>query len=178
MPPVSSPIRATLTFGVNDDFHMFGTLKKSEIEGVLKSQAVGRLACSAGDEPYLIPISFAYDGKFIYCHSDEGKKIEIMRKNPRVVFQADEMKDMANWKSVLVSGVYEELTDRKERNDAMQILLNRYLPVISSVTTHLGEHWPFHPEDTGSINGVVFRIRISSVTGRFESNILSPAMAG
>jgi hypothetical protein len=142
------------------------------------NQPVGRLASCADNVPYVVPLSYAYDGEYIYCHTGEGRKVEILRKNPTVCFQVDEMMDMANWKCVVVYGTFEELKGREERNKAMSILLNRYLPVISSVTTHLGEHWPFHPDDTSDIKGVVFRIAIKSKSGRFESNLLSPSMAG
>jgi nitroimidazol reductase NimA-like FMN-containing flavoprotein (pyridoxamine 5'-phosphate oxidase superfamily) len=157
---------------------MFGTLNEIELERLIAGQWVGRIACCDNGKPYMVPISYAYDGTFIYCHSDEGRKVNIMRRNPQVCFQVDEMKDMANWKSVVMEGFFEEITDPKERNDAMLTLLNRYLPVISSVTTHLGEHWPFYPDDASAIDGLIFKIRIQSKFGKFESNTLSPAIPG
>jgi uncharacterized protein len=157
---------------------MLGNLPASQIEDVLKNQLVGRIGCSLNGETYVVPISYAYDGNYIYCHTTEGKKTEMMRKNPKVCFQVDEMKDMANWRSVLVQGEFEELTTTGERNNGMQTLLNRYLPIISSVTTHIGEHWPFHPEDVSNINGIVFRIAVKEKTGRFESSMQSPSFPG
>lgn len=157
---------------------MLGDLQLHQIEEVLKNQFVGRIGCSLADETYIVPISYAYDGNYIYCHTKEGKKTAIMRKNPNVCFQVDEMKNMANWRSVIVHGYFEELKNKEDRTAGMQILLNRYLPVISSVTTHIGEHWPFHPEDVNHIDGIVFRIAVKEKTGKFESNMHSPNMAG
>lgn len=157
---------------------MLGTLPQQQIEEVLKTQIVGRIGCCSDGETYIVPISYAYDGTYIYCHTHEGKKAEMLRKNPKVCFEVDEMKDMANWRSVIAQGFFEELKNRNERNMAMQTLLNRYLPIISSVTTHLGEHWPFHPDNTTDIKGLVFRIAIKEKTGRFEYNEQSPNMAG
>jgi len=157
---------------------MLGILPLSQIEDVLKNQLVGRIGCSVNNETYVVPISYAYDGNYIYCHTTEGKKMEMMRKNPKVCFQVDEMKDMANWKSVLVQGEFEEVKSNMERNAAMQNLLNRYLPIISSVTTHFGEHWPFHAEDLSNIDGIVFRIAVKEKTGRFESTMQSPSLPG
>lgn len=164
------------TLALND--FMFGDLQPNQIEDVLKNQFVGRIGCSLQGETYIVPISYAYDGNFIYCLAKEGKKTGIMRKNPKVCFQVDEMKTMANWRSVIVQGEFEELREREERTIAMQFLLNRYLPVISSVTTHLGEYWPFRPEDVNRIEGVVFRIAIKEKTGRFENNMHSPHLPG
>jgi len=157
---------------------MLGTLNASEIEVVLKSGLIGRIGCSADGETYVVPISFAYDGQYIYCHTHEGMKTDIMRRNPRICFQVDEMQNMANWRSVIVQGVYQELTNSGLRAAAMQTLLNRYLPIISSATTHLGDHWPFHSENIDAIKGVVFRIAIKEKSGRFENSTQSPHMAG
>ncbi|HEY0355242.1 MAG TPA: pyridoxamine 5'-phosphate oxidase family protein, partial [Flavisolibacter sp.] len=142
------------------DPHMLGTLSNEKIEELLHNQVVGRIGCHADGETYVVPISYAYDGQYIYCHTHEGKKASFMRKNPAICFEVEEMNTMANWKSVVVQGIYEEIKGHHERNASMQILLNRYLPIMSSITTHLGQHWPFHPDDTGEIDGIVFRILI------------------
>ena len=80
---------------------MFGSLDKQQIEQVLHHQLVGRIGCHDNGLTYVVPISYAYDGNFIYGHTSEGMKIRIMRKNPNVCFQVDEMENMGNWKSVI-----------------------------------------------------------------------------
>ncbi|RYF87527.1 MAG: pyridoxamine 5'-phosphate oxidase family protein [Chitinophagaceae bacterium] len=157
---------------------MLGTLDPVQIEDVLTKGMVGRLGCHADGETYIVPISYAYDGQYIYCHTHEGKKTALLRKNPSVCFQVDEMQDMANWKSVIVQGNFEELKEAKQRVSGMQTLLNRYLPVISSMTTHLGRHWPFQPEDINEIDGIVFRISVREKTGKYELGQASPQMQG
>jgi len=148
---------------------MLGTLQPVQIEDVLKHGLVGRIGCSTNDKTYVVPISYAYDGQFIYCHTHEGQKTSIMRKNPNICFEVEEMKDMANWKSVILQGEFVELKEKGERNLAMDTLLRRYLPMISSVTTHLGDHWPFHSDDATEIDGITFKIKINEKYGRFES---------
>ena len=157
---------------------MLGSLQPQQIDEVLKKELVGRIGCHADGETYIVPISYGYDGDYIYCHTHEGKKTAMMRRNPAICFQVEGMKDMANWKSVIVQGRFEELTDKNERIKAMQTLLHRYLPMISSVTTHLGEHWPFEPDDIDEIGGVIFRIAIKHKSGRFETSQASPSIPG
>ncbi len=149
---------------------MFGELKPQETEFLLESQIVGRLACFADGMGYIVPMSYVYDGEYIYAHAKEGMKVEMMRKNPKVCFQTDKMLDMANWQSAIVWGEYEELKSQEERVQALKKLMDRVLPVISSETVHLSPHWPFPPEEIGSIKGVVFRIRVEKMTGRFEKS--------
>jgi uncharacterized protein len=147
---------------------MFGKLNPEEIEQVLIHQVVGRLGCHADDITYVVPVSYAYDGRFIYGRSFEGMKINMMRKEPKVCFQVDVMNNMADWQSVIVWGMYEELKHSTERNEALQKLMDRRLPLLSSETTHLSPVWPFMPQDIGDIKGIVFRILITKKTGRFE----------
>jgi len=47
-------------------------------------------------------------------------------------------------------------------------LIKRDLPVIASKTVQLTEDWPFLPEDLNSIPGIVFRIKLTMKTGRYE----------
>jgi hypothetical protein len=156
---------------------MIGKLSPSEIEDVLSLQCVGRIGCHDKDNIYVVPISYAYDGENIYCHAYEGKKIELMRTNPGVCFEVDEMKDMANWKSVILQGQFEEIKEKKERDKALEILVNRRLPISSSITTHLGQTWPFVGDGfkgLSDIPGIVFRISIREKTGRFEKTTVTP----
>ena len=159
---------------------MIGHLSQVEIEDLLRNQVVGRLGCQEDDLIYIVPMSYAYDGDNIYCHSYEGKKVKLMRKNPKVCFQVDEMKDMANWKSVIVWGEFEELKDEDEKDQALKMLLERVLPLVSSVTTHLGETWPFSVANGAELNripGVVFRISPREKTGKYERTSKSPLMS-
>lgn len=159
---------------------MIETLASPEVENLLRTQIVGRIGCHDGDFMYVVPISYAYDGEYVYCHSYEGKKIEMMRKNPKVCFQVDEMRDMANWKSVVAWGEFEELTDHDARSKALQILLKRQLPISSSITTHLGQTWPFTGNGTNGLSeipGIVFRIYLEEKTGKCECTSESPATA-
>ena len=98
---------------------------------MLHQQFIGHLGCQDKDTVYVVPVSYAYDGGNIYCHTLEGQKVAMMRNNPKVCFQVDEMKDMANWKSVITWGNFEEIDDEMERRKALHILSARRLPISS-----------------------------------------------
>jgi nitroimidazol reductase NimA-like FMN-containing flavoprotein (pyridoxamine 5'-phosphate oxidase superfamily) len=149
---------------------MIGTLNNEEIEEVLLNQVMGRLAFHADDNTYIVPISYAYDGQYIYIHTGEGMKTEMMRKNPKVCFETDHLLNMANWKSVIVWGTCEEVNTKTDRHSALSLLLNRILPIISSETTHLSPQWPFPPDNLDEIKGVICKITVNKKTGRFEKN--------
>jgi uncharacterized protein len=147
---------------------MFGDLTVTQMEDLLLSNILGRIGCHSHNTTYIVPISFAYNDRTIYCHSRPGTKINMMRQNPEVCFEVDQLHDMANWKSVIAWGTFHELTDKKERSIALELLVNRVLPILSSETTHLSTSWPFPPDDLNEIKGIVFKIAIHKMTGRYE----------
>ncbi|MGZ8517887.1 MAG: pyridoxamine 5'-phosphate oxidase family protein [Chitinophagaceae bacterium] len=149
---------------------MIGELNNQQIDALLSEQVVGRLACSYKKLIYIVPVSYAHEGNYIYVRTFEGSKLDIMRKNPEVCFEADNINNMADWQSVIAWGTFEELKDKQEREKGLRILLKRHLPMNSSITTHLGRTWPFSEYELEEITGIVFRIAITKKTGRFEHN--------
>ena len=139
-----------------------------EIEKLLSDQVMGRIGCRYGDSIYIVPISYAYDGKYIYCHTQEGMKVHLMREHPQICFEVEHMADMANWQTVIGWGAFEELTGAAEKNYALQKLHERILPMIASETVQLSADWPFGPSEPGAIEGVTFRIDLKEKSGRFE----------
>jgi len=100
----------------------------------------------------------------------------MIRKNPEVCFQVDELQDMANWRCVIAWGTVEELTDESQRTEALRVLAARPLPFPSSETTHLSPVWPFF-SDSNDVQGIFFRILLHRKTGRFERLDPGPVFA-
>ena len=84
-------------------------ISQQECSELLERVSLGRLACSLNDQPYVVPVAFSYEPDCIFIFSTFGKKIEWMRKNPKVCLQADEIGNGSNWTSVIVTGTYLEL---------------------------------------------------------------------
>jgi nitroimidazol reductase NimA-like FMN-containing flavoprotein (pyridoxamine 5'-phosphate oxidase superfamily) len=147
---------------------MFETLSDEQIKSVISNNIVGRLGCHADGKTYVVPISYAFEDNCIYARTFEGLKIDMMRKNPEICFQVDEMESMADWRSVIIWGKFEELDEKAEREKGLKILMSRILPKISSETVKLTPEWPFPGNDLVSIKGIVFRIAIKEMTGRLE----------
>jgi nitroimidazol reductase NimA-like FMN-containing flavoprotein (pyridoxamine 5'-phosphate oxidase superfamily) len=147
---------------------MLGELKEAAITNILHSQVIGRLACSNGKEPYITPVTYAYDGDFIYGQTNEGKKLDILRKNPKVCFEVDMITDMRNWQSVVIYGKFEEL-EGAEAKKLREILFDRVFPLSTSSTIHPHEHeTKTKVDDSTRVKRVLYRIRIQEATGRFE----------
>lgn len=135
---------------------MVGNLSTDEIEAMLKRHRVGRLACSANDRPYVVPINYVYDRNHVYAYSTVGRKIEVMREQPLVCFEVDEIDQPSAWRSIVAEGVYEELREEPERTDALRRLVGAGSPVPPGLN------------GSGLGSAVVFRIRLTEKSGRFE----------
>lgn len=151
---------------------MLGKLTDYEIEEVLSNNLYGHLGCHDDGRTYVVPINYVYDGKDIIAHTITGMKIQMMRNSPHVCFQVDEMKDFTNWKSVIVWGDYQELTDTMEKYRAMKLFVDRTLHLKISETAIPPEtsETRVHPRSPGNIKPVIYRIVILEKSGRYESD--------
>ena len=99
---------------------LISELSGDESLDLLARTQFGRLACAKGDQPYIIPMFFAYEHRHIYCASTLGRKTEWMRANPLVCLEVDEVTSPQKWVSVVVCGRYRELPDTPEYEDERQ----------------------------------------------------------
>lgn len=127
-------------------------LGEDGIEALLRTALVGRIACCQHDEgrPYLVPLAYGYDGESAYAISGPGRKLAIMREQPLVTFEVDEATAEDRWRSVIADGEFEEITDPDARSRAIKIVA------------------PSAGTDSVSPDAIVYRLRLSNKTGRFE----------
>ena len=150
---------------------MIGILSPAQIEAVLNENILGRIGCNDGRKTYVVPVNYVYDGQQIIAHSVDGMKIRMMRSNPAVCFEVDEMKSFTNWKSVILWGVYQELTDERSRYNAMKHFVDRmiHMKISESALPPETTENRVHPRSPGNIKPIVYRIVINERTGRFEN---------
>ena len=149
---------------------MLGKLNNEEIEELLQNNNMGRIGCSSGRKTYVVPVNYVYDGKSIIAHSVEGMKIKMMRVNPAVCFEVDEITTNTHWKSVIAWGTYPEITGERERLDAMKIFVSKMMKLKISTTAHPPEMAEQRIHDQhGSVKPVIYRILLDEKTGRYET---------
>jgi nitroimidazol reductase NimA-like FMN-containing flavoprotein (pyridoxamine 5'-phosphate oxidase superfamily) len=150
---------------------MLGKLNETQIEGLLKQQVIGRLACHADGITYIVPVNYVYDGTAIYGHSSQGQKIDMMRKNPDVCFEVDEIQSLFKWQSVVAWGRFEEIVDIEEKQQAMQGIIHSIMPLANNPTDHPSHGITANESDIGtSVELIVYKIVITKKTGRFENS--------
>ena len=150
---------------------MIGSLTKDQCERILLGSMIGRIGCNASGKTYVVPVTYVYDDGYIYVRSKEGLKVKMMRKNPQVCFQVDQIDNMANWRSVVLWGKFEEVKGSAEQSQALKILTNGLEAYATSDSIK-------PPKDDGDMNPhkekkpVFYRISIEEISGRFEKQEL------
>jgi len=150
---------------------MLGKLNEQQIETLLKKHVTGRIACHAGGVTYIAPVNYVYDGTYIYGHSAAGKKIEMMRENPDICFEIDEIQSIFKWQSVIAWGTFEEVTDMAERQRIMQGIIHRIMPLSVNPANHPSHGITESDSDVGfGVELIVYKIALVTKTGRFENS--------
>jgi nitroimidazol reductase NimA-like FMN-containing flavoprotein (pyridoxamine 5'-phosphate oxidase superfamily) len=152
---------------------MIGAMTQEQIDRLLRSEMIGRIGCCSGSKVYVVPVTYAYDNGFIYAHSSEGRKVQMMRQNPNICFEVEQVANMSNWQSVIVQGTFEELIG-EDASRAMELLMERFLPFMGMTSetlmpSHDGDPRAVHGSQYGNHTAVVYRIRVTEMTGRYET---------
>lgn len=148
---------------------MVRELNDTQVEDLLKSQLTGRIGCHSDGVTYIVPINYTYDGFNIYCHSAKGMKIDMMRKNPEVCFEVDDIKTITTWQSVIAWGRFEEIVDMTEKQEVMQKLSDRVMPNMADDSIPPSHGFVDEDSEVGLVvELIVYKIILNRKTGRFE----------
>lgn len=149
---------------------MHRPLSAEGIEELLTSQVFGHLACCDAGVPYIVPIAYIYHDNAIYGQTTEGRKTDILRRNPLVCFQVQQHTDC--WRSVLCYGTFEELDFQKLQDNDGTMIVELLTMRLGAIQDDIGITVPFSfnghatPLSADDRVSTVFRIVISEKTGR------------
>ena len=131
-----------------------------EIRETLERLNYAHLSCSRDDLPYVVPVHYVFDGEHIFIYTTEGKKAEMLRANPELCLQAEEVTDKENWVSVIAFGRAEQLVDADERRAALDRILEVNPRLTPAVSIRWMDSWVRENVE------VIYRVRPRKVTGR------------
>ena len=111
---------------------------RDEIDAIINDCDVCRLALAVDDAPYLVPLSFGYDGEALYLHTaKKGKKIEYFEANNRVCFEFERnvtfirddsgpCESTFSFESVIGYGTICEIVQTEEKSYALGEITRQY----------------------------------------------------
>lgn len=150
---------------------MMGELTHDQCEELLHSRPYGHLGLHAEGETYVVPVMYTYHKGAVYGHSYEGKKAAMMRKNPRVCLQAEDIRTPNEWRSVIISGTAKELTGN-DAQKAVRIIVDRLKRFEGTWEAYLpfSEESASHPARSDGSRPIFYKIVIETIVGRYEKH--------
>lgn len=141
--------------------------ERAQIDDIIRRSRVCRMGLVCDGAPYVVPLSFGYDGEAVYLHmAIEGKKLACLRANPRVCLEWDIPGELrpadaaCGWgmayESVIAFGTAEELADDEAKRYGLAQIMAQYAGE--------GRAWSFPPEQLART--VVVRVRVEEMTGK------------
>jgi nitroimidazol reductase NimA-like FMN-containing flavoprotein (pyridoxamine 5'-phosphate oxidase superfamily) len=115
-----------------------------EIDEILKKAEICRIGLTDGDEPYVVPVCFGYEGNTLYFHSaPEGRKIDLIKKNGRVCFEIDTDVEIVSaekpcawtvrYRSVMGVGRAVILEKNEEKKHGLNVIMRQYSKNITGL---------------------------------------------
>jgi nitroimidazol reductase NimA-like FMN-containing flavoprotein (pyridoxamine 5'-phosphate oxidase superfamily) len=86
-------------------------------------------------------MNYAYDGKELYFFTTEGMKTRFIESNPQVCLQVEEVTDSTHWRSVMVIGKAEQITQNEEMQRAMKIITDRNPSLTPAISATQLDTW-------------------------------------
>lgn len=138
------------------------------MEQVLAEEHFCRIALCEDNKPYMVPMNFGYEGGCLYLHSAcEGKKIDILKKNPNLCFEVDRgcqaipAESPCNWSmeycSIIGFGEAIFVEEPEEKKKGLDIIVKKYL----------GKPYNDYPEEMLR-KLVVIKVKIKNLTGKMS----------
>ncbi|MCJ7623552.1 MAG: pyridoxamine 5'-phosphate oxidase family protein [Anaerolineaceae bacterium] len=108
-----------------------------KIDAVIQQALYCHIALSVDDQPYVIPVSYGYQDNALYFHSGpKGKKLELLKENPRVGFSIEHQVELKEAKSackysmlyasVIGKGRAHLLESIEEKSRGLDIVVKHY----------------------------------------------------
>ena len=138
-------------------------MSHESIIALLQHEHIGRIACVKELQPYVTPMRLSYHDNYLYSFATEGKRVSWMRANPLVCVEVESIVSLYCWRTVVASGMYEELPNSSEHVEQRVLAFN-----LLSETSNWWEPGlvkTCHRNVVRPLAAVYFRIRITELTG-------------
>ncbi len=156
---MASPRRPQEQQAAADGTPAFRALSRDEMEQILARNHFGRLAYSLHDRVDIEPISYVYDGGWLYGRTSHGTKLSVLEHHRWVAFEVDEIQSAFEWRSVVVKGAFYIVeADTPESRDPAYTHGVALLRALVPKTLTARDPTPFRSS--------VFRIHLDEITGR------------
>lgn len=140
---------------------------KKEIQSFLQQIGYGHLGYIHEGKPYVMPMHYYLKDSDIYLFTTEGMKTHDIDANPEICLQVEKIHDPLHWRSVIVTGRAERLTEQQDIDHAMQFIKERNPTLSPAINRTWIDAW-------GRAEVIaIYRIYPSEMTGRTTDGLSS-----
>jgi uncharacterized protein len=140
---------------------------QKEIQDFLQQVGYGHLGYIHEGKPYVMPMHYYLENSDIYLLTTEGMKTHDIDTNPDVCLQIEEIHTPLHWRSVIVIGRAERLTEQQDIDLAMQFIKERNPALSPAINRTWVDSWG-HSEAIA-----IYRIHESEMSGRTTDGVSS-----
>jgi uncharacterized protein len=97
-------------------------MSAKEIRELLHKVGYGHLGFIYEGKPSVVSIHYYLEGADIYLFTTEGMKTYGMDVNPEICLQVEEVQGSLHWRSVMIEGRAEKITNKAEIDRIMQLI--------------------------------------------------------
>ena len=142
-------------------------MSSKQIHELLHQVGYGHLGCIHEGKPYVMPMNYYLEDSDIYLFTTEGMKTHDIDANPEICLQVEEIHGSLHWRSAIVTGRAERLTEQPDIKGAMQLIKERN-PTLSPA---INRTWIDAQGRTEAI--AIYRIHESEMSGRTTEGVSS-----
>ncbi|MBE9135692.1 pyridoxamine 5'-phosphate oxidase family protein [Nodosilinea sp. LEGE 07088] len=143
---------------------------QKEIHELLHKVGHGHLGCIGEGRPYVVPMHYYLKDSEIYIFTTIGMKTQYMDANPEVCLQIEEIHDLLHWRSVVVTGQVERLTEQRDIDQAMLLVKARNPKLSPAINRTWIDSW-------GRAEVIaIYRLYPSEMSGRTTDGVSSQAL--
>jgi nitroimidazol reductase NimA-like FMN-containing flavoprotein (pyridoxamine 5'-phosphate oxidase superfamily)/ADP-ribose pyrophosphatase YjhB (NUDIX family) len=136
------------------------------IDEILSRAVICTIAMNDESTPHIVPVNFGYQDNVIYLHSaPEGRKIDLLRKNPEVSFIVEDFHQIVTdelacgwstkYRSVAGTGKIEIVTSNEEKRQGLNVIMEQH-----------GAKGPYVYREGQLDRMVVLKLTIERITGK------------
>ncbi|HMD02630.1 MAG TPA: pyridoxamine 5'-phosphate oxidase family protein [Candidatus Baltobacteraceae bacterium] len=144
-------------------------LSDEVLDAFLRAESTARIGyVDQRGQPYVVPVTYAYDGESFYGYSLLGAKIESMNMNPRVCVEVDRITNVTNWICAVALGDFESLHGARAE-DAVRRIADRLRTIARADALSAAAEETYVARVGGP--GLAYRIRVAHKSGRRGSDL-------
>ncbi|HUI28574.1 MAG TPA: pyridoxamine 5'-phosphate oxidase family protein [Candidatus Acidoferrales bacterium] len=136
------------------------------LQDILINSQICRLGLVDNSEAYIVPVNYAFVDGYIYIHSaSEGRKIEILKRNPKAAFEIEYPSETirgeipckwgTRYRSVMGKGTIVIDDDIESKKNGFDALMRKY-----------GAEFALVYDESALAKAVLLKLRIESLTGK------------